>query len=84
MGFVSNKEQREEILLACRVLTHFHIVEGFGHVSVRIAKSKRILMTPRSALGLVSEDELIELELDGLQTTGDGRPALEAAMHLAI
>jgi len=84
MGFVSSKEQREEILLACRVLTHFHIVEGFGHVSIRIAKNKRILMTPRSALGLVSEGELIELELDGRQTTGDGRPALETAMHLAI
>ena len=36
MGFVSSKEQREEILLACRVLTHFHIVQGFGHVSTRM------------------------------------------------
>ena len=84
MRFVSNEEQREEILLACRVLTHFKIVEGFGHVSARIPKSKRILMTPRTALGLVSEAELIELELDGRQTAGEGRPALETAMHLAI
>jgi ribulose-5-phosphate 4-epimerase/fuculose-1-phosphate aldolase len=84
MKFVSGAELREEVLLACRVLTHFRIVEGFGHVSTRIPKSKRILMTPRTALGLVSEAELIELELDGRQTAGEGRPALEAAMHLSI
>jgi ribulose-5-phosphate 4-epimerase/fuculose-1-phosphate aldolase len=84
MGFVSTKEQREEILLACRVLTHFRIVEGFGHVSMRLPRSKRVLMTPRIALGLVSESELIELDLDGRQTAGDGHPPLETAMHLAI
>ncbi len=84
MKFISSEEQREEILLACRVLTHFRIVEAFGHVSVRIPKSKRILMTPRAALGLVSEAELIEVELDGRQTAGDGRPPLEIAMHAAI
>src|SRR5262245_32194692 len=84
MGFVSGADLREEVLLACRVLTHFRIVEGFGHVSTRIPKSKRILMTPRTALALVSESELIELEPDGRKTAGDGRPALETAMHLSI
>ena len=84
MRFISSAEQREEILLACRVLTHFRIVEGFGHLSARIPKSKRILMTPRCAPGLVSEAQLVELELDGRQTAGEGRAPSEAAMHLAI
>src|SRR5215470_8402278 len=84
MGYDSSEEQREEILLACRVLTHFRIVEGFGHVSTRVEKSTRILITPRTALGLVTGKRLVELNPDGKEIAGQGRPPLEAAMHLAI
>ena len=62
---------RAEVLTACRVLTHFRIVEGFGHVSARVAGGDRILITPRKALGLVSEAELVELDPDGRQVAGD-------------
>ena len=72
------------MLTACRVLTHFRIVEGFGHVSVRIAGTERILITLRRALGLVTEAELVEVDLAGGQVAGEGSPPLEAAMHLAI
>jgi HCOMODA/2-hydroxy-3-carboxy-muconic semialdehyde decarboxylase len=41
-------------------------------------------MTPRRALGLVTEAELIELDMEGRQTAGEGSPALEVAMHLAV
>src|SRR5258707_1187477 len=51
MSFASSPELRAEVLTACRVLTHFRIVEGFGHVSARIAGAERILITPRKALG---------------------------------
>src|SRR2546423_14353006 len=74
MTFTSSPELRAEVLTACRVLTHFRIVEGFGHVSARIAGAKRILITPRKALGLVSEVELVELDPDGRQVAGGGRP----------
>lgn len=84
MTFASSAELRAEVLTACRVLTHFRIVEGFGHVSVRIPDSDRILFTPRRALGLVTDAELIELDLEGRKHAGDGRPALEVAMHLAV
>jgi ribulose-5-phosphate 4-epimerase/fuculose-1-phosphate aldolase len=84
MTFASTKELRAEMLAACRVLTHFRIVEGFGHVSARVAGSERILITPRRALGLVTEDELVELELAGKQVGGGGRPPLEVPMHLAV
>src|SRR5215475_5840650 len=53
MSFASSPELRAEVLTACRVLTHFRIVEGFGHVSAHIADAERILITPRKALGLV-------------------------------
>ena len=84
MTFASSAELRGQVLTACRVLTHFRIVEGFGHVSARIPGSDRILFTPRRALGLVAEAELIELDLDGRQHAGEGKPALEVAMHLAV
>jgi ribulose-5-phosphate 4-epimerase/fuculose-1-phosphate aldolase len=83
MEFASTAELRAEVLAGCRVLHHFRIVEGFGHISARLA-GERILITPRRALGLVSEAELVELDLAGRQVGGGGSPPLEAAMHLAV
>ena len=64
MPLKSTPKQRAEVITACRVLTHFRIAEGFGHVSTRVGKD-RILITPRRALGLTSKVDLVELELDG-------------------
>jgi ribulose-5-phosphate 4-epimerase/fuculose-1-phosphate aldolase len=83
MPFASTPELRAEVVTACRVLTRFRIVEGFGHVSARVGDD-RMLITPRRALGLVTEAELVELDLAGRQQAGEGRPPLEAAMHLAV
>jgi ribulose-5-phosphate 4-epimerase/fuculose-1-phosphate aldolase len=83
MGFASTAELRAEVLAGCRVLHHFRIVEGFGHISARLPDGK-ILITPRRALGLVSEAELVELDLEGRQVGGGGSPPLEVAMHLAV
>ena len=84
MTFASTPELRAEVLTACRVLTHFRICEGFGHISARVPGSDRFLFTPRRAIGLVTEAELVELDADGRQIAGEGRPALEVAMHLAV
>src|SRR5829696_9032098 len=84
MEFASSAELRAEVLTACRVLTHFRIAEGFGHISVRIPGTERFLITPRRALGLVTEAELVELDLTGSQLAGEGRPPLEVAMHVAV
>jgi ribulose-5-phosphate 4-epimerase/fuculose-1-phosphate aldolase len=83
MPFVSTAELRAEVVASCRVLSHFRIVEGFGHVSARVG-ADRVLITPRRALGLVTEPELVELDPGGHQLAGDGAPPLEAAMHLAV
>jgi len=84
MAFASTTALRAEVLTACRVLSHFRIAEGFGHVSARVAGGERILITPRRALALVTEPELVELDLEGRQLAGDGQPPLEVAMHLAV
>ena len=85
MPFRSTPELRAEIVTACKVLTYFKIVEGFGHVSARIPDGDRVIITPRRALGLVTADELVELDMDGKQVGGEiGRPPLEAIMHVAV
>jgi ribulose-5-phosphate 4-epimerase/fuculose-1-phosphate aldolase len=84
MAFASAAELRAAVLTACRVLTHFRIVEAFGHVSARVAGTDRILITPRRALALVTEPELVEIDADGRKLAGDGEPPLEIAMHLAV
>ena len=74
---------RDEIVQACRVLSHFRIVEGFGHVSARLGET--FVITPRKALGLVtSPNDLVELDAEGRQVGGQGSPPLEVAMHLAV
>lgn len=83
MTFHSTPQLRADVLAACKVLTFFRIVEGFGHVSARVG-AERILITPRCALGLVTEAQLIELDLEGRQLAGEGRPPLEVPMHLAV
>jgi len=85
MSFASTPELRAEVLTACKVLTHFKIVEGFGHVSARVPAAARVLITPRTALGLVRDEaELVELDMQGLQVAGEGAPPLEVPMHLAL
>ena len=89
MPFASTPELRAEIVTACRVLTYFRIVEGFGHVSARVpgtaGGADRVIITPRRALGLVTEGELVELDMAGRPVAGEiGRPPLEAIMHVAV
>jgi ribulose-5-phosphate 4-epimerase/fuculose-1-phosphate aldolase len=72
-----------QMIAGCTILSDQGLVEGFGHVSARLP-GDRVLITPRKALALVQEDELLTLDLDGNVLGGEGRPALESAMHLAI
>ena len=82
MSFQSSPELRSEVVTACKVLHHFRIVEGFGHISVRL--KDRMMITPRKALGLVTEDELVELDVDGKQVAGKGAPPLEWPLSVSI
>ena len=53
-----------QMVTGCAILSEQGLVEGFGHLSARLP-GDRILMTPRKALALVHEDELLTLDLDG-------------------
>lgn len=69
--------------LGCRILTRRGLVEGFGHLSVRLADGV-VLITPRKALLMVEADEIVRLDASGKQTGGSGSPPVESHMHLAV
>src|SRR5262249_60161057 len=78
-------ELQRQVITGCQIVGQQRLVEGFGHISARLPEGDRILMTPRKALGLVRDPaELLTLDLEGRVLAGDGRPAVEVAMHVAV
>lgn len=75
---------RREIVRVARRLYQRGLVAGSdGNVSVRLSES-RILITPAGASKVdVSEDDIVEIDIDGRVLDGRGRPSSEVAMHLA-
>lgn len=78
------QQLKHDVVSACRILSREKLVQGFGHVSARIIDSDRFIITPRISLALVTEAELLTMNLDGHVVAG-GHPApFEAALHAAI
>jgi ribulose-5-phosphate 4-epimerase/fuculose-1-phosphate aldolase len=80
----SISQLRKDIISAARVLSHQKLVQGFGHVSARIPDSDHFLMTPRISLAVVTEDELLTMNLTGEVVEGHYPPPFEAWLHTAI
>lgn len=75
---------KADVISACRILSEQKLVEGFGHVSARIADTDRFIMTPRISLELVRADELLTMNLNGEIIEGRATPPFEAWLHTAI
>jgi L-ribulose-5-phosphate 4-epimerase len=75
---------KKDLISACRILAHKHLVEGFGHVSARIPNSDLFLMTPRIALSLVTEIDLLTVNLEGNVVAGARPVPSEAWLHTAV
>jgi L-ribulose-5-phosphate 4-epimerase len=75
---------RKDIISACRILSHEKLVQGFGHVSARIPNSDLFLMTPRIGLALVTEDELLTVNLEGEVVAGTRPAPSETWLHTAV
>ncbi|MEO3826409.1 class II aldolase/adducin family protein [Actinomadura sp. B10D3] len=71
-----------ELVAAGRVLTHAGLIEGFGHLSVRL-DDDTCLITPQKPPVLATADECCVLRLDGTKLDGTGDPPAEAVLHLA-
>jgi ribulose-5-phosphate 4-epimerase/fuculose-1-phosphate aldolase len=78
------QQLKNEVVSACRILSREKLVQGFGHVSARIIDSDRFIITPRISLALVTDAELLTMNLDGDLVAGDHPAPFEAALHAAI
>jgi L-ribulose-5-phosphate 4-epimerase len=75
---------KENLISACRILSHQKLVAGFGHVSARMPDADRFIITPRVSLALVRENELITMDFNGEVVEGHATPPFEAWLHTAI
>ena len=78
------EQLKKDVVSACRILSQQKLVEGFGHVSARIIDSDRFIITPRISLALVTEAELLTMNLNGEVVAGNHPAPFEAALHAAI
>jgi ribulose-5-phosphate 4-epimerase/fuculose-1-phosphate aldolase len=78
------KQLKQDIVSACRILSQQKLVEGFGHVSARIAGTDHFLITPRVGLALVKKTELLTMNLAGAVIDGAQPAPFEAWLHAAI
>jgi ribulose-5-phosphate 4-epimerase/fuculose-1-phosphate aldolase len=72
-----------DLVIANRILFDQHVVDAFGHVSVRHDKRPdRFLLARSMAPGLVTAADILEFDLDGNPLAAGGRPVyLERFIH---
>ena len=78
------RQLRKDIVSACRILSNEKLVQGFGHVSARVADSALFLMTPRISLALVKERDLLTMNLQGEVVEGSQPAPSETWLHVAL
>src|SRR5882762_10338436 len=73
----------EDLVDANRILYHFGVVDGFGHVSARHpGDASRFLISRSMAPALVTAADLMTIHLDGRPVSGNGpTPYLERFIH---
>ena len=80
----TDEQLKTDIISACRILSQQKLVEGFGHVSARIAGTDRFILTPRISLALVTEHDLLTMNNSGEIVEGKSAAPIEAALHVEI
>ncbi len=75
---------RQEIVRVCRMLHRKNYLAATdGNVSVRLGD--QILLTPSGEnKGMMEEDQVITVDLEGRLLAGTGRPTSELRMHLLV
>lgn len=75
---------KQDIVTASHILHQQGIAAAFGHVSARIPGTDTFIFPPRTSPALVREDNLLVLDVDGNQLSGEGRPNTEFWIHARI
>jgi ribulose-5-phosphate 4-epimerase/fuculose-1-phosphate aldolase len=75
---------KQDIVTASQILHRQGIAAAFGHVSARIPGTDTFIFPPRMSPALVRKDNLLVLDVEGNQLSGDGRPNTEFWIHARI
>jgi ribulose-5-phosphate 4-epimerase/fuculose-1-phosphate aldolase len=75
---------KSDVVKASHILHQQGIAAAFGHVSARIPATDTFIFPPRMSPALVRADNLLELDLEGNQLSGEGRPNTEFWIHARI
>ena len=78
------QQTKQDIVRASHILHQQGIAAAFGHVSARIPGTDRFIFPPRMSPALVRVDNLLELDVEGNQLAGNGRPNTEFWIHARI
>ncbi|HEX9787111.1 MAG TPA: class II aldolase/adducin family protein, partial [Candidatus Binatia bacterium] len=74
---------KEKMVLVCKVLQKQRVIDGYGHLTVRLDEG-RILSTPHMPPGKVALRDLIVIDAQGHKLEGAGEPNGETPMHTSI
>ena len=72
---------KKELATASRILYREGLVEGFGHISVRIQGTDTFLIPPRMSPALVRPEDILTIDLEGRKVAGEKLPNSETALH---
>ena len=75
---------KSDLVKVSHILHQQGIAAAFGHVSARIPETDTFIFPPRMSPALVRADNLLELDVEGNQLSGDGRPNTEFWIHARI
>jgi ribulose-5-phosphate 4-epimerase/fuculose-1-phosphate aldolase len=75
---------KQDIVTASHILHQQGIAAAFGHISARIPGTGTFIFPPRMSPALVRQDNLLVLDAEGNQLSGDGRPNTEFWIHARI
>jgi HCOMODA/2-hydroxy-3-carboxy-muconic semialdehyde decarboxylase len=77
---------RKSLIIANRIFAHHGVLDAYGHVSIRDPENpKQFIMSRARAPELVTEDDLLVLNLEGeVVEEGRGGPYSERFIHAAV
>lgn len=78
------RELTKTLVVACKILDAEGIMDALGHFSARTADGRHVLMNGKVSPGQVTEEDIVQLDLEGNKVAGKGEPAKEIPLHLAV
>jgi len=75
---------KQDVVTASHILHQQGAAAAFGHVSARICGTDTFIFPPRMSPALVRKDNLLVLDVEGNQLSGEGRPNTEFWIHARI